>query len=100
MTVKELEERRDDAVRAYESLDGCSQHTKNLMGILGDLKKAEDKAAREKLYVDATTELGYVMQAISGTKMKLWDYKALLDDIMRNTEIAWPPKCAAGKAAS
>lgn len=98
MTVMQLEETRDGAARAYESLDGCSKHTKNLMGILGDMKKAKDDEAREKLYVDATTELGCVMQAIQGSKMKLWDYRHLLDEIMRNTEITWPPKCSAGKA--
>lgn len=97
MTVKDLEEKRDGAARAYEALDGCSQHTKNLMGILGDMKKAKNDEAREKLYVDATTELGCVMQAISGAKMKLWDYKALLDEVMRNTGITWPPSCMAGK---
>lgn len=94
MTVMGLQEKRDDAVRAYDALDECSVHSKNLMGILGDLKKDSLKPdARAKLCQDATTELGFLMQAMQGAKIKLWDYRCLLDDVMRATEIDWPPKC-------
>lgn len=97
MTVKELEEKRDDAARAHDDIDKCGQHSKNLMGILGDMKKAKDDVAREKLYVDATTELGYIMQAMQRAKGQLWEYRSLLDNVMRGTEITWPPKCSVGK---
>lgn len=98
MTVKELEEKRDDASRAHDDIDQCSQHSKNLMGILGDMKKpGKDKEALEKLYCDATTELGYIMQAMQRAKNQCWEYRNLLNDIMRATEVSWPPKCAVKK---
>lgn len=95
MTVKELEEKRDKAARAYEDSRESAKNVQNLYGILSEMKKpGQDKKALEKLYADATTQIGYIVQAAQGVEDAAREYRYHLDDVMRATKISWPPTCA------
>lgn len=94
MTVKELEEKRDKAARAYDASKNSAKNVQNLYAILSDMKKpGQDKATLEKLYTDATTQIGYIVQAAQGVEDAAREYRYHLDDVMRATKISWPPVC-------
>lgn len=94
MTLKELEEKRDRAARAYDDSRGAAKNVQNLYAILSDMKKpGQDKAALEKLYADATVQVGCIVQAVQGVENAAREYRHHLDDVMRATKISWPPVC-------
>lgn len=94
MTIKELEEKRDKAARCYDASRDTGKNAKNLYSLLAQLKKpGQDQKTLEKLYTDATTQLGYIVQAQQGVEAVAQEYRYHLDDIMRATEIIWPPRC-------
>lgn len=94
MTLKELEEKRDRAARAYDDSRDAAKNVQNLYAILSDMKKpGQDKAALEKLYADATAQVGCIVQAVQDVENAAREYRYHLDDVMRATKISWPPVC-------
>lgn len=94
MTIKELEEIRDKAARYYDTSRETGKNAKNLYSLLAQLKKpGQDKDVLEKLYTDATTQLGYIIQAQHDVETIAREYRYHIDSIMRATKITWPPRC-------
>lgn len=101
MTIDKLNEKRDDAQRACDAVAEAVKAHKELGEIVSKLKEmccraSTDETAKkqaEDLYYQAYTALGAAGRVLNDARNQCYSYKSLLEDIMRNTEVEWPPSC-------
>ena len=92
MTLKELAYKKECVDRTVERIDAAVDKTKGEFARMDGLEAATDANGKEAISI-ARASVNELAAELSECRKALRDYSTLLDAIMLNTDISWPPKC-------
>lgn len=92
MTIKELAYKKECVDQTVAHIDETVEKTKVEFTKMGGLEENTDANGKEAISI-ARTSVNELAAELSECRKTLQDYSTLLNAIMLNTDISWPPKC-------